>query len=72
MSQIRSAALWVWDFVVGDARLVGGVVVAIVVTALLVATHRSALADAAGIVFFLLIVAAIAFSLWKEVTPVRS
>ena len=71
MTTIRNAAVWVWDFVVGDARLVIGVIVAIAVILLFRLLDATGWQSWGGLVFFLLIVAALIFSLWKEFTPAR-
>jgi hypothetical protein len=43
MSALRAAALWVWDFVVGDDWVTAaGVVVALGITAIVAATGASA------------------------------
>lgn len=72
MATVRNAAIWVWDFVVGDTRLVIGVIVAIAVVLLLRALDATGWRSWGGLVFFLLIVAALVFSLWSEFTPARA
>lgn len=65
MGAIRGAARWVWDFVVGDWLLVGGAVIAILAGWALRSIPGRVAHDAAGPVFFVIVAAALAVSLWE-------
>jgi hypothetical protein len=62
---ITGAAAWVWDFVVGDWLLVGGVIVAVLVAWALCSATGATPRDVAGPLFFVVVAASLALSLWR-------
>jgi type III secretory pathway component EscS len=62
---IVNAALWVWDFVVGDALIVAGVAVAVVIGLIIQASSSGSVRNAEGPLIFVAALAGMLLSLWQ-------
>ena len=65
MKFVTNAALWVWDFVVGDALIVAGVVVAVIIGLVLQASSKGSVRDVEGPLIFLAALGGMLLSLWN-------
>ncbi len=59
------AALWIWDFVVGDAWIVAGVVLAAAIGGLMHASSSTSLERLEGPLMFVVVLLGMVLSLWQ-------